>query len=181
MPHLLNSSILSSNQTSHLGEIEQLKTRDFLTTFTVKMTEVKNYEYLEHTADAYIAAYGKNLVEAFENAAIAMFNVMTEIEKVKPEVEYHLKVQAEDKHALLYSWLEDLLVKSDTKRMLFCKFKISRIEKTPDGYKLHASIWGENHTPKKHPQKVGVKAVTYHRMEILEESKRTTLKFILDI
>jgi len=30
-------------------------------------------------------------------------------------------------------------------------------------------------------QKVGVKAVTYHRMEIKETSEGVTLKFILDI
>ena len=37
----------------------------------------KRFEFLEHTADAYIIAYGKDLAEAFENAALAMFEVMT--------------------------------------------------------------------------------------------------------
>jgi SHS2 domain-containing protein len=32
-----------------------------------------------------------------------------------------------------------------------------------------------------HPQKVGVKAVTYHRMEILKKPANVTVKFILDI
>ncbi|HDN05403.1 MAG TPA: archease, partial [Candidatus Bathyarchaeota archaeon] len=35
--------------------------------------------------------------------------------------------------------------------------------------------------PVKHPQKVGVKAVTYHRMEIVKEPNMVTLRFILDI
>lgn len=141
----------------------------------------RNFEFLEHTADAYIAAYGKDLAEAFESAAVAMFDVMTEVEKVKAKVEDYAEVKAEDEYALLYSWLEDLLVKSDINEMLYSKFKILKIEKISDGFRLKAKIWGEKFNPKKHPQKVGVKAVTYHRMEILKEPNKITLRFILDI
>lgn len=145
------------------------------------MTEGTSYEFLEHTADAYVAAYGKDLSEAFESAAVAMFDVMTEVEKVKAEVKDDVEFEAEDEYALLYSWLEDLLVKSDIKRMLYSKFKVSSIERTSDGFRLKAKIWGEKFNPEKHPQKVGVKAVTYHRMEILKEPNKVTLRFILDI
>ena len=155
--------------------------RKLLVFLWLKMTEGTSYEFLEHTADAYVAAYGKDLVEAFESAATAMFDVMTEVEKVKAEVEDHVKVVAEDEYALLYSWLEDLLVKSDINEMLYSKFKISTIDETPDGYKLEARIWGERFDPEKHLQKIGVKAVTYHRMEILKEPNRVTLRFILDV
>jgi len=147
----------------------------------VEMTKGTSYEFLEHTADAYVAAYGKDLAEAFESAAVAMFDVMTEVEKVKAKVEDHVEVEAEDEYALLYSWLEDLLVKSDINEMLYSKFEISSINKTLEGFRLKAKIWGEKFNPEKHSQKVGVKAVTYHRMEILKELNKITLKFILDI
>ncbi len=141
----------------------------------------KDFEFLEHTADAYIAAYGKDLAEAFENAALAMFEVMTEVEGVSPEIEDYVEAEAEDEYALLYSWLEALLVKSEIKEMLYSKFKILDMPKTSEGFRLSAKIWGERFDPNKHAQKVGVKAVTYHRMEIIKESKKVTLKFILDI
>lgn len=145
------------------------------------MTKEKGFEFLEHMADAYIAAYGKDLAEAFENAALAMFDVMTEVEKVDPKIEDYVEVEAEDEYALLYSWLEALLVKSEINEMLYCKFKILNIEKTSDGFRFEAKVWGEKFNPEKHPQKVGVKAVTYHRMEILKEPSKVTLRFILDI
>lgn len=145
------------------------------------MSNEKSFELLEHTADAYIAAYGKDLTEAFENAARAMFNVMTEVEKVNPQVEDQIETAGQDEYALLYSWLEALLVKSEIDGMLYSKFKISHLDRTPEGLKLEARIWGEKFDPKKHLQKVGVKAVTYHRMEIIKETKKVTLKFILDI
>jgi len=145
------------------------------------MVEGKKFEFLEHMADAYVAAYGKDLSEAFESAALAMFDVMTEVEKVKAEVEDYVKVEAEDEYALLYSWLEDLIAKSDINGMLYSRFKVSKIDETSDGLRLEAKIWGEKFNSEKHPQKVGVKAVTYHRMEILKELNKVTLRFILDI
>jgi SHS2 domain-containing protein len=145
------------------------------------MEKTGKFEFLEHTADVLIAAHGQKLEEAFENAALAMFEVMTDTTKIDTVQEDTVEVEAEDEYALLYSWLEALLVKFEIKGMLFSKFKIDRIQDTPDGYKLQASVWGEKFNPEKHPQKVAVKAVTYHRMEIIKEHDKVTLEFILDI
>jgi SHS2 domain-containing protein len=141
----------------------------------------KRFEVLEHTADVYVAAYGQSLEEAFENAASATFNAMTEIEKIKPEVEENVEVEAHDEHALLYSWIEELLIRFETTGKLYGCFNISRIEKTPTVFKLKAKIWGEPFDSDRHLQKVGIKAVTYHRMEIVKKPKAVTVKFILDI
>jgi len=141
----------------------------------------KRFEFLEHTADVYVAAYGINLEEAFENAALATFETMTETEKVKPKVEDSIEVEGYDEYALLYNWLEALLIKFETTENLYSQFKISKIEKTPNGFRLNAKILGETFTPEKHPQKVGIKAVTYHQMEIIKKPKKVTVKFILDI
>lgn len=145
------------------------------------MADKKGFEFLEHTADAYIAAYGKDLAEAFENAALAMFDVMIEVEKVSPKIEDDVEVEAEDEHALLYSWLEALLVKFEINEMLYSKFKVLDLSQISEGFRLRAKIWGEKFKPEKHPQRVGVKAVTYHLMEIIKEQNKVTVKFILDI
>ncbi|MDH7564536.1 MAG: archease [Candidatus Bathyarchaeota archaeon] len=145
------------------------------------MSHTESFEFLEHTADAYIAAYGTNMAEAFENAALALFEVMTDTSQVAPAQEDYVEVTAEDEFSLLYSWLEALLVKSEIGQMLYSKFKILEIDEASDSFGLKAKIWGEKFSSKKHLQKVGVKAVTYHRMEIQKESKKVTLRFILDI
>jgi len=142
----------------------------------------KRFEFLEHTADLYIAAYGHSLEEAFENAAAAMFEGITDLDKVKPKVEDSVTVEGYDEQALLYNWLEALLVKFDVKGILFSRFKVARIEKTPAGLKLNARVWGELFNPERHTYKVGVKAVTYHQMEIIKDEKGgATVKLILDI
>lgn len=141
----------------------------------------KRFEFLDHMADAYVAAYGASLAESFENAAVAMFEVMTDTAHVDPRIEDAVEVEEHDKKALLYSWLEDLLVRSELNGMLYSKFKVLDIEKQRDVFRLNAMIRGEPFDEKKHKQKVGVKAVTYHRMEIIEKPGKVTLKFILDI
>lgn len=144
------------------------------------MVNERAYEFLEHTADAYIAAYGRNLAEAFATAARALFDVMTQVEKVRPKTKGFIEVEGKDEYSLLYRWLEALLVESETKGMLYSKFEVTITEKM-SVLRLKARIWGEKFNAEKHLQKVGVKAVTYHRMEIIKSSEKVTLRFILDI
>lgn len=141
----------------------------------------KRFEFLEHTADAYVAAYGESLEEAFENAALATFEVMTDLKKISPKVEEIVELEAHDEFALLYSWLEEFLIRFETIGNLYSRFKVLNIEETASGLKLKAKAWGEPYDPERHPSKVGIKAVTYHRMEIMKKPKAVTVKFILDI
>ena len=50
-----------------------------------------------------------------------------------------------------------------------------------NGVRLEAEMHGEVFNPERHPQKLGVKAITYHLMEIEKKQDKTTLKFILDV
>ena len=145
------------------------------------MDKRAKFEFLEHTADVYIASYGTTVEEAFENAATALFEVMTDTKKVKPRIEDTIIVEAKDELELLYNWLEILIVNFETKNRLYSKFNILALNNNSVPLSLKARIWGDNFDPKKHVSKVGVKAVTYHRMEIIKDSDKVTLEFILDI
>lgn len=147
----------------------------------VTLNEKEKFKFLEHTADVYVAAHGEDIAEAFENAALAMFEVMTDTAKVTVTEEDSVEIEAEDEYALLYNWLEALLVNSEVDGMLYSKFKISSLEETVDGFKLIATACGEKFNASKHEQKVAVKAVTYHRMKIVKDADEVALEFILDI
>jgi len=142
---------------------------------------MKRYEFLEHVSDAYIAAYGKTLEEAFQNAAEAMFQTMIETRTVTLALEEIVTVEGSDREALLYNWLETLLLKFDIEGKVYSKFKVDKIEKKEGGFALKATIRGELYNASKHKPKVDVKAVTYHQMEIKEHKGGCELKFILDL
>jgi SHS2 domain-containing protein len=139
------------------------------------------FEFLEHTADVYIRAYGTSMEQAYENAALAMFETITDSGKIAQTQEETVEVEAEDQYGLLYNWLEALLVKSETEGMLYSKFEISDWKETAETFKFKAKVWGEKFDSEKHPQKVAVKAVTYHLMVVIREPERVILEFILDI
>ena len=145
------------------------------------MPKMKGFEFLEHTADVYIAAYGKDLAEAFENGALAMFETMTDTKDVKSTHERTVEAKGVDKQSLFYNWLERLLVMFEVENLLLSKFRIEEIQQVNSGFKLNAKAYGEPYDPLRHKQKVGVKAITYHRMEIDEAPGKATVKFILDI
>lgn len=139
------------------------------------------FEFLEHTADVYVRAFGSSMEEAYGNAALALFETMTNSSKIAQTQKETLEVEAEDQYALLYNWLEALLVKFETEGMLFSRFEVLDWKETAESFKFKANIWGEKFDPKKHPQKVGVKAVTYHLMVVIREPQKVILEFILDI
>jgi SHS2 domain-containing protein len=141
----------------------------------------KGYQFLEHTADEYILAYGENLEAAFENAALAMFDVMTDLKTIEPKEADSIEITAEDEPHLLYTWLETLLLKFEIERKLYSQFKIHAIKRIDENFSLTATIWGETHNKTKHPSRTEIKSITYHRMEIIKEQRKTAIKFILDI
>lgn len=141
----------------------------------------RKFEFLEHVADAYVAARGQSLEEAFENAALAMFDVMTDTQKVESTVKDEVIIEEYDQKALLYSWLEQLLLKFEIEGKLYSKFEVSELLQTNKGWRLHATIFGERFDPAKHVSKAEVKAVTYHQMEINREDDGYLLRFILDL
>jgi SHS2 domain-containing protein len=110
-----------------------------------------------------------------------MFEVMTDVGKVRTKFKDTVEVTGADEYALLYNWLEALLVKFDTNETLLSQFKILSLHHSGEGFRFKAEIWGEKFDPRRHVQKVGVKAITYHQMEIIKKQDKVTVKFILDI
>ncbi len=139
----------------------------------------KKFEFFEVTADVGYKAYGKTLEEAFENAALAMFEVITDTSKIEPEIKRKIEVESEDEYALLYDWLSEFLVLLDVDYLVFSKFEV-KIEKKEDGFSLKGTAWGEEFDPEIHESRAEVKAVTYHLMDVKQDNG-VMVQVILDI
>jgi len=122
----------------------------------------KEFEILNHTADAGIIAYGSNMNEAFANAAKGMFSLITELEDVE-ETEYRdTELTAPDRESLLVEWLNELIYLFDVENILFKKFDITQLSNT----QLKAKSYGAKVDSSRHKLKTGVKAATYHMLKI---------------
>ena len=145
----------------------------------------KNYEYFDVTADIGFYAYGNSLEEAYENAGLAMFDVVTDIDKVKKEESEEIEISSEDLVSLLYDYLDELLFLQDTEFLFFSDFKVT-IEKIAgdsfEKYKLKCIATGEEINWGIHTHRSEVKAVTFHQMDVTKEDDgRYKLTAILDL
>lgn len=137
---------------------------------------MKNYEYFEATADIGFNAYGKDLNEAFENAGIAMFNIITDTCDVEAEKEVSFDISSEDEVALLYDYLEELLFHHEVDFMLFSEFHVE----IDENLHLKAKIKGEEINWDKHERKTEIKAITFHKMAV-EKTNGVKLRAIVDL
>ncbi|HDD45967.1 MAG TPA: archease [Candidatus Aenigmarchaeota archaeon] len=142
---------------------------------------MKEYKYLANiaTADIAMEAYGKSIEEMFINAAKGMESLIVELEDVKDIVKKRVEVHATDMFALLYQWLEELLIYFDTEFLVFSKFNI-KIKEIGKEYILYGTIGGQvvdNKMKIKHE----VKAVTYHEMSIEKKDGRFVCRVLFDL
>ncbi|KXB02795.1 hypothetical protein AKJ45_00395 [candidate division MSBL1 archaeon SCGC-AAA261F19] len=142
---------------------------------------MKKFEWIDHPSDAGFRAYGENLAEVFENAALALTEILVDTSKIGRKEEIEIEIEAEDKKALLYDWLEHFLYLQGAENIVASKFEIEEITRREDYYKLRAKAWGERFEPDRHNPRTEVKAVTYHMMEIVEEEDRCSAQVIVDI
>jgi SHS2 domain-containing protein len=135
------------------------------------------YEFFEHTADAGIIAYGRDLAELYANAGAGMFALMVELDGVEEREERVIEVEARDREGLMVNWLGELLYHLDAEEMLFSRFEVDEISDT----RLRARAFGERIDRDRHELHFGVKAVTRHMLEIAEEEDGYRAKVLLDI
>lgn len=136
---------------------------------------MREFEFLEHTADLKFRAYGETLEECFANAARAVFSAIINIDKIDVLEEREIILEGTDIETLLHDWLSELIFLFSTENVLFKDFSVSI-----SGNKLSGIARGEKFDTKKHTIETEVKAVTYHAMKIKEESGQWTAEVVCD-
>jgi len=138
---------------------------------------VKRYETFDHTADLGVRVLGQSAEELFANAAYALFDLLTDLNRVREPLSYDLHVEAADREELLVRWLNELLFLSESPGYLFKRFSISHLDPTS----MQAVAHGESFDPSRHKFNLEIKAITYHKVAVKEEGGRWEARLIFDI
>lgn len=123
------------------------------------------WEYFPHGADIGVRGIAPTLAGAFEQAALALTAIMTELETVPPSDVIEVACEAPDPELLLVDWLNDLIYETATRRMFFSRFEVSL-----EGNRLTARAWGEAIDLARHPGGVEVKGATYTALSVHQEA-----------
>ncbi len=144
------------------------------------MSKGKDFEYIDHTADIGIRAFGQSLEDAFSNAAKAMFLLMAKDNNIDVVESRDIELESDDIIFLFKKWLEELLYFFESEKLVFSKFELKI--KVSDGlYRLKATVYGEKYNPHKHGSGVEIKAVTYHMMDVGKSEDGYYAQVIFDI
>lgn len=133
----------------------------------------KLYEFLEHTADIKFKTTAKSLPKLFENCLKALSHYMTSDSEVKSKLKKEIEIQADDKEALLYKFLDEIIYLVDAENFIPAKANIEINE-----HKLKATLQGD--LASKYSIK-HVKAATYAEMYIKQDLKGWEAQVVLDV
>ena len=119
------------------------------------------WEHFEHEADIGIRGYGNTLAEAFQQAALALSGVITELEKIDPVKCMTVECNAPEAELLLMDWLNEIIYQMADSKMLFSRFDIEIA-----GPHLKARICGEEANQQKHQPAVEIKGATFTELKV---------------
>ena len=122
-----------------------------------------HWEHFHHMADIGVRGYGDTLAEAFEQAALAMMAVVTDLETIEPRTHIDIHCEAPDPELLLVDWLNALIYEMATRNMVFGRFTVN----VADGV-LEGRARGETLQPARHHPGVELKGATYTALKVAQ-------------
>jgi SHS2 domain-containing protein len=134
----------------------------------------KKYEFIEHTADIGVRAFGRNPEEVFINSASGMFAIIADTRRIKPKEQVEIRQKAAGYDELLRQWLAELLYQFNASGIIFKEFIIRSLSQNA----IEAIARGENMPDK---IKTEIKAVTYHELAFKKTKDGYEAKVIFDV
>jgi len=141
----------------------------------------RGFRFHDHTADITIECWAPTLESAFEEAALATFEVILDSSTVTPIEPVEIETRGYDIEELLVEWIGYLIALIDITNRFYSKFEVDDISKHEEEYVLKGRAIGETIDFDKHDTRTEVKAMTYADMKIDQQPDKITLWFTLDL
>jgi len=135
------------------------------------------FTFLDHTADLGIMVTGSDLRDLFEKAAHSMMQIMIEERPAGKTSSLQLSVNGEDYADLMVRWLGEILYLFQGEGKVVTCTEISSITQSH----INSTLQTVPFNPKQHEVLAEIKAVTYHRIEVVCENGRWKATIIFDL
>jgi SHS2 domain-containing protein len=140
------------------------------------------YRFLEDVviADVAFEAWGEDPSDLFEACAKATFEVMVDLDHVKPLQSFQIELSSETLDGLLFDWLAELVFLKDSRAMVFNRFEV-KVDQVDAHFTLKATVSGEPIDAEKLPMRLDVKAPTLHMFEVGRRNGGWKARIVLDV
>lgn len=137
------------------------------------------YEFLEHSSDLKIKAFGESVDEVFSNMAKGMFFAITDDELVikNESVIQDFEMNSVDLPSLLVDYLNQLISLGDTNNEVYDNFELGIMQVGNENWSLKCRATGY----KVSGLKMEIKAVTYNELKIEEQDGQWVAEVVFDI
>jgi SHS2 domain-containing protein len=135
------------------------------------------YETFDHTADLGLRIAAPDVDGLFVEAGRGLFSIIVEnLGDVRPQREVEIRIDGTDREYLLFDWLNELLYRWETEHLLLAEFDV-RVDESG----LVARARGETADSERHQLSHEVKAITYHRLAVVQTPDGWAAEVIVDI
>lgn len=135
------------------------------------------YRLFDHTADLGVEVFGATINELFVNSAFALFDLLTNLDKLRRTVEYNVTATGEDLNDLWVNYLRECLYLWSSEGFLAVGCTVSSIDKQ----RVVAKMQGEVFDSARHIIKQEIKAVTYHHASVIKTPQGWAGRVIFDV
>lgn len=135
------------------------------------------YRFLEHTADAGLAATGQSQADLFASTGEGLAALLCEPDGIREQATIELEASAPDVESLMVAWLSEINYRFEVDRFAFRSFEVEEVSDTH----IKGTGHGERIDPSRHRIGEQVKAITYHQLEVKRDGDRWSARVIVDI
>lgn len=134
------------------------------------------FEFLDHPSEARVHVKASTVAEVFRDAAIALFEIMTDTKTIQPLQSFQLQATAPERHLLLIDWLNELILLHETQNVFLCSFEVA----IQGEWTLNATVKGEKVQPH-HERRSHAKSATYGQLQWSKHNNEHDVFFVIDI
>lgn len=132
-----------------------------------------SHTFEDHTGDVRLRVESPTLAGLFEEAALALSELMLEEPAGALDAEEKVVLRAPDVVALLVDWLNELVFLSETRKLVYTEARVSRVSDT----ELEATVRGLSPAA----IRTAVKAATLHGATVEKSLHGYTTTIVLDV
>jgi SHS2 domain-containing protein len=141
------------------------------------METQKKYRLIRNQSELVVRITGDSQADLFANSAVALFDVMADLEKIEVKERISLEVEGTDRDDLMVNWMRELLYLYQGSGYLLSEFKIREVKDTL----VRAEVCGEKIDPDRHEIKQEIGAVAFHKSRMQKTGNQWIAQVIFEI
>ncbi len=141
------------------------------------MENSRRYRVTTRQSELAVKIFGASHADLFVNSAWALFDVMTDIEKIDVKDRLPLEVEGTDRDDLMVNWVRELLYLYQGSGYLLKEFHVSEAKDTH----VKAQVCGEKIDPDRHEIKQEITAIAYHQSRMEKTGDQWTAQLIFEL